>query len=150
MYPPQFKADAVALYQSPPGATVKQIAADPGVSSETLCNWTRAAGAPDQQPCVPTAPEVDVPDRPAQGVPGQYASGHQAEHPPSSTDTLDGLVLQGREGVTPEGLRGFCRVLRPSPPVRAAMFRGPARVSARGRPGGRRAPSPPRCARRVL
>ncbi|KOG54592.1 transposase [Streptomyces virginiae] len=43
--PPQFKADAVALYQSRPGATIKQIAADPGINAETLRNWIRAAGA---------------------------------------------------------------------------------------------------------
>ena len=44
-YPPEFKADAVALYQSRPGATIKQIAADLGVNPETLRNWVRAAGA---------------------------------------------------------------------------------------------------------
>lgn len=44
-YPPEFKADAVSLYQSRPGATVKQVAADLGVNPETLCNWVRAAGA---------------------------------------------------------------------------------------------------------
>ncbi|MGW6263704.1 IS3 family transposase [Streptomyces sp. NPDC055085] len=44
-YPPEFKADAVALYQSRPGVTIKQIAADLGVNPETLRNWIRAAGA---------------------------------------------------------------------------------------------------------
>ncbi|MGW2207381.1 transposase [Streptomyces sp. NPDC001774] len=44
-YPPEFKADAVALYQSRPGATVKQTAAGLEVSPETLRNWIRAAGA---------------------------------------------------------------------------------------------------------
>ncbi|MFI8829346.1 transposase [Streptomyces sp. NPDC053431] len=44
-YPPEFKADTVALYQSRPGATIKQIAADLGVNPETLRNWIRAAGA---------------------------------------------------------------------------------------------------------
>lgn len=44
-YPPQFKADAVALYQSRPGATIRQIAADLGINPETLRNWVRAAGA---------------------------------------------------------------------------------------------------------
>lgn len=44
-YPAEFKADAVALYQSRPGATVKQVAADLGVNPETLRNWVRAAGA---------------------------------------------------------------------------------------------------------
>lgn len=36
-YPPQFKADAVALYRSP-GATIRQVAADLGVNPETLRN----------------------------------------------------------------------------------------------------------------
>ncbi len=44
-YPAEFKADAVALYQSRPGATIRQVAADLGVNPETLRNWVRAAGA---------------------------------------------------------------------------------------------------------
>ncbi|MGW0767789.1 IS3 family transposase [Streptomyces sp. NPDC002676] len=43
-YPPQFKADAVALYQSRPEATIRQVAADLGINPETLRNWVRAAG----------------------------------------------------------------------------------------------------------
>ncbi|MFE5549888.1 transposase [Streptomyces sp. NPDC056534] len=43
--PPEFKADAVALCESRPGATVRSVAADLGVSPETLRNWVRAAGA---------------------------------------------------------------------------------------------------------
>ncbi|MEW2426301.1 transposase [Streptomyces nigra] len=42
-YPAEFKADAVSLYQSRPGATVKSVAAGLGVSTETLRNWIRAA-----------------------------------------------------------------------------------------------------------
>ena len=33
-YPPQFKADAVALYQSRPEATIRQVAADLGINPE--------------------------------------------------------------------------------------------------------------------
>ncbi|MFK0238658.1 IS3 family transposase [Streptomyces vinaceus] len=44
-YPPEFKADAVALYQSRPGVTIRQIAADLGINPETVRNWVRAAGA---------------------------------------------------------------------------------------------------------
>ncbi len=40
-YPPEFKADAVALYRSRPGVTIAQIAADLGVNAETLRNWIR-------------------------------------------------------------------------------------------------------------
>ncbi|MEU0676974.1 transposase [Streptomyces sp. NPDC006172] len=44
-YPPQFEADAVALYQSRPEATIRQVAADLRINPETLRNWVRAAGA---------------------------------------------------------------------------------------------------------
>ena len=44
-YPPEFKADAVALYRSRPGATIAQIADDLGVNRETLRSWITAAGA---------------------------------------------------------------------------------------------------------
>jgi transposase len=40
-YPTQFKADAVALYRSRPGATIAQIADDLGVNRETLRSWVR-------------------------------------------------------------------------------------------------------------
>ncbi|MFF4427398.1 transposase [Streptomyces sp. NPDC001549] len=43
-YPAEFKADAVALYRSRPGATIKSVAGDLGVNTETLRNWIRAAG----------------------------------------------------------------------------------------------------------
>src|SRR3982751_3498562 len=41
-YPAQFKADAVALYRSRPGATIAQIADDLGINRETLRSWVRA------------------------------------------------------------------------------------------------------------
>lgn len=44
-YPPRFKADAVALYQSRPEATIRSVAADLGINPETLRNWVREAGA---------------------------------------------------------------------------------------------------------
>ncbi|MFE3831024.1 transposase [Streptomyces sp. NPDC059092] len=44
-YPPEFKADAVALYESRPDATIRSVGADLGVNPETLRNWGRAAGA---------------------------------------------------------------------------------------------------------
>ncbi|MEV6259993.1 transposase [Streptomyces sp. NPDC051784] len=42
--PPQFKADAVALYESRPEATIRSVAAGLGIHPETLRNWIRAAG----------------------------------------------------------------------------------------------------------
>src|SRR3954447_15687506 len=41
-YPARFKADAVALYRSRPGATIAQIADDLGINRETLRSWVRA------------------------------------------------------------------------------------------------------------
>ncbi|MEV7422255.1 transposase [Streptomyces sp. NPDC091212] len=43
-YPPEFKADTVALYESRPDATIRSAAADLGINPETLRNWVRAAG----------------------------------------------------------------------------------------------------------
>ncbi|MEU6019120.1 transposase [Streptomyces sp. NPDC047515] len=42
-YPAEFKADAVALYRSRPGATIKSVATVLGVNTETLRSWIRAA-----------------------------------------------------------------------------------------------------------
>ncbi|MEV7109153.1 IS3 family transposase [[Kitasatospora] papulosa] len=61
-YPPQFKADAVALYESRPEATIRSVAADLGINPETLRNWVRAAGVSrprgrrTQEPAQPPAP----------------------------------------------------------------------------------------------
>lgn len=44
-YPPQFKVDAVALYESRPEATIRSVATDLGINPETLRNWVREAGA---------------------------------------------------------------------------------------------------------
>ncbi len=44
-YPPEFKADAVALVLSRPDRTITSIARDLGVSRETLRVWVRAARA---------------------------------------------------------------------------------------------------------
>jgi len=41
-YPPEFKADAVALYRSRPGSTMTQVAVDLGVHPETFRTWVRA------------------------------------------------------------------------------------------------------------
>lgn len=40
-YPAEFKADAVALYRSRPGATFAEIAHELGVNRETLRSWIR-------------------------------------------------------------------------------------------------------------
>src|SRR5512132_4087137 len=63
-YPAQFKADAVALYRSRPGATIAQIADDLGINRETLRSWVRAddqrrgtgaSGGPARQAQTPSA-----------------------------------------------------------------------------------------------
>jgi transposase len=51
-YPPEFKADAVALYRSRPDATIKSVADDLGVNPETLRNWIRLADGRRSGPAV--------------------------------------------------------------------------------------------------
>lgn len=43
-YPPQFRADAVALYHSRPGVSAAQVARDLGVYPATLLAWIGEAG----------------------------------------------------------------------------------------------------------
>jgi transposase len=42
-YPPEFRADAVALYRSSPERTIAAVAKDLGVNHETLRLWVRQA-----------------------------------------------------------------------------------------------------------
>ncbi|MFJ3597593.1 MULTISPECIES: transposase [unclassified Streptomyces] len=56
-YPPEFRADAVGPYESQPGATIRSVAADPGITPETLRNRVRAAGA-SRPPGTPDAGTV--------------------------------------------------------------------------------------------
>ncbi|MCX4969132.1 IS3 family transposase [Streptomyces sp. NBC_00654] len=68
--PAEFKADAVALYRSRPGATIRSVAADPGVNTEKLRNWIRAAdgrrpGAHSAPPVTAWAGDGDVQAEPA-------------------------------------------------------------------------------------
>ncbi|WP_452465278.1 transposase [Nonomuraea recticatena] len=43
--------DTVALYESRPGAAISGIAADLGISSETLRNWIRATRTERDESC---------------------------------------------------------------------------------------------------
>ena len=63
-YPEQFKADAVALYRSRPGATIAQIADDLGVNRETLRSWVRAD---DQRRGAASGPATSAARPPAAG-----------------------------------------------------------------------------------
>lgn len=61
-YPPEFRAEAVALYRSRPGATIKSVADDLGVNHETLRNWIRLddaqlTGAPTASASAPSSSE---------------------------------------------------------------------------------------------
>lgn len=71
-YSDEFRADAVALYESTPGATYKSIAADLGVNRATLREWVlrdrerRGAGAlPARTPvrAADAAPVADSDER---------------------------------------------------------------------------------------
>src|ERR1700754_1140297 len=55
-YPAEFKADAVALYRSRPGATIAQTADDLGVNRETLRSWVRADDRRRSGPAGPVGP----------------------------------------------------------------------------------------------
>ncbi|MFI9436329.1 MULTISPECIES: transposase [Streptosporangium] len=43
VHPPEFKADAVALYLADPARTIVSVARDLGISPETLRLWARQA-----------------------------------------------------------------------------------------------------------
>ena len=68
-YPPEFKADAVAPYQSRSEATIGQVAADLGINPETLRNWVRAAGASR-----PRGRRAEVPDGPPMPLEAENAA----------------------------------------------------------------------------
>ncbi|MCC5578216.1 IS3 family transposase [Microtetraspora sp. AC03309] len=65
VYPPEFKADAVALYLSDPARTIASVARDLGISRETLRLWVRqaqAAGtAPEKAKPVPKRSNTPLP-----------------------------------------------------------------------------------------
>ncbi|MEU3071684.1 transposase [Streptomyces sp. NPDC006906] len=85
-YPPQFKADAVALYQSRPEATIRQVAADLGINPKPLRNWVRAAGAsrpPGRRAEVPAEPPTPLEaERQAAGRPRRAGGRRSAEEGP--------------------------------------------------------------------
>ncbi|CCH30625.1 transposase [Actinosynnema sp. NPDC047251] len=54
-YPPEFRADAVALCRSRLGATIKSVAQDLGVNHETLRNWIRLDDAQRTEASASTA-----------------------------------------------------------------------------------------------
>lgn len=68
-YSDEFKADAVALYESTPGATYKSIAADLGINRATLREWvlrdrerrgvTAAPARPASQPAAVASADPD-------------------------------------------------------------------------------------------
>lgn len=61
-YPPEFRAEAVALFRSRPGVTIKSVADDLGINHETLRTWIRAedgqrTGPPAASEAGPVSPE---------------------------------------------------------------------------------------------
>ncbi|WP_162186103.1 transposase [Amycolatopsis jejuensis] len=56
-YPAEFKADAVALNRSRPGATIESVAEGLGVNSETLRGWIELDDR--RRPESPAATEAD-------------------------------------------------------------------------------------------
>ncbi len=70
-YPPEFKAEAVALYRSRPGATIRSIADDLGINPETLRNWIRVD---DGRRAGSHAPAREVPTAPAGSAEAELAA----------------------------------------------------------------------------
>lgn len=57
-YTPEFRADAVALWRASAGQrTMKDVAADLGITRETLRLWVRAADGGGQAPAGGSGPE---------------------------------------------------------------------------------------------
>lgn len=61
-YPPEFRAEAVALYRSRPGVTIKSVADVLGINHGTLCNWiqlddAQRTGSPAEAGAVPASPQ---------------------------------------------------------------------------------------------
>jgi transposase len=54
-FPPEFRAEAVALFRSRPGVTIKSVADDLGINHETLRTWIRADDAQRSDPQGPAA-----------------------------------------------------------------------------------------------
>jgi transposase len=77
-YPAQFKADAVALCRSRPGATIASIADGLGINRETLRSWVRA-------------------DDQRRGVGGSAGSARPAQAPASVEDENAELRRRVRE-----------------------------------------------------
>ena len=67
-YTPEFRRQAVDLYRSTPGATLRGIAGDLGISRHTLQVWVQALD-PDATPTTPTAGSL---------VPGSSGAQHRA------------------------------------------------------------------------
>ena len=80
-YSPEFRRQAVDLYRSTPGATLRGIAGDLGISRHTLQVWVQALD-PDATPTTPTA---------GSAVPG--LSGAQHRPGPAGTELA---ALQAR------------------------------------------------------
>ena len=82
-YSEDFRRQAVALYESTPGATFKDIAADLGISRGALTNWVRALGT---GPAGAAGPDPTP-------APGTRAAG---EHPPGARSGSGGGGSSGR------------------------------------------------------
>ncbi|MFB6590718.1 transposase [Streptomyces diastaticus] len=79
-YSDEFKADAVALYESTPGATYKSIAADLGINRNTLRNWVLRSrklrsGVPDAARDARTVVRDMPEDHPGEGEPADTPPG---------------------------------------------------------------------------
>ncbi|WP_424921122.1 IS3 family transposase [Streptomyces sp. wa1] len=149
-YPPQFKADAVALYESRPDATIRSVAADLGINQETLRNWVRTAGASrprgrrTQEPAQPPAP-LEAENAALRKKVRELEEEREILRKAAKLFAGEGALVNPFQGVADlqrrYGVKRLCEVLgvarssfyywRRTAPGRAARQAGDARLAAR-------------------
>lgn len=120
-YPPEFKADAVALYRSRPGATIKQVAADLG-STQRRCGTGHG----------PLTAGARVPTRPGPWPRPTSRTRWRPSSRPHGRGSVSwrrsGASCAGRRSISPGGRTGEPLPVRRRPPAplrRQAVVPGP-------------------------
>ncbi|MFJ7498003.1 transposase [Streptomyces sp. NPDC097727] len=144
-YPAEFKADAVALYRSRPGATINLVATDLGVNTKTLRNWIRAADGGRETVMFGRREAARSRTRPhnehlaarPRGAPQRFTSAvKQLGSPGPEVRRRAVLALERIAHDSPDERRGTVRISQAHLTGRpGAADRGPTRAASAG-PGG--------------